>query len=68
MTRFKDRERITKAAKEKQVKLPTREHPLDCHLISQQKHFRPERVVRNIQDDKKKGPTAKVTLLSKSII
>ena len=42
MTRFKDRERIIKAAKEKQVKLPTREHPLDCHLISQQKHFRPE--------------------------
>ena len=42
MARLKDKERILKAAREKQV-LPTREHQLDWHLISQHKHFRPER-------------------------
>ena len=26
---------------EKSTYLPTRQLPLDCHLISQQKHFRP---------------------------
>ena len=41
MLRAKDRERILKAAREKQ--LPTREHPYDCQLISQQKLCRPER-------------------------
>ena len=41
MTRLKDKERILKAAREKQV-LTTREHQLDWHLIMQQKHFSPE--------------------------
>ena len=39
MTRLKDKERIRKVTAEK---LHTREQQLDCHLISQQKHFRPE--------------------------
>ena len=41
MARLKDKERILKAIGEKQV-FTTRELKLDWHLISQQKHFRPE--------------------------
>ena len=40
MAKLKDKEKILKAAREKQF--PTRDLPLDCHLISEQKHFRPE--------------------------
>ena len=41
MTKFKDKKRILKATREKQV-VTTSDHQLDCHLVSQQKHFRPE--------------------------
>ena len=41
MARLKGKERILKATK-KSSELPTRELPLDCQLISQQEHFRPE--------------------------
>ena len=40
MAKDKDKERNLKATKEKQ--LLTREHPLNCWLISQQVHFRQE--------------------------
>nr|KAF6374251.1 hypothetical protein mPipKuh1_009475 [Pipistrellus kuhlii] len=39
--RAKDKERILKAAREKQV-VPIKEHPYDCQLISQQKPCRPD--------------------------
>ena len=41
MTRLKDKERILKP-QEKSRQLPTRNHQLDCHLITQQKYVRPE--------------------------
>ena len=42
MAKVKDKERILKAAKKRE--LTTRELPLDCQLISQQKYFRPEEI------------------------
>ena len=41
MTRLKDKERTLKATRESR-QLPTREHQLDWHLITEQKHFRLE--------------------------
>ena len=41
LTWLKDEERILKIAMEKQV-VTYKENKLDCHLITQQKHFRPE--------------------------
>ena len=41
MAKLKDKERILKVA-EKSSYLHTKELQLDCHLISHQKHFRPE--------------------------
>ena len=41
MAKLKDKERILKVA-EKSNYLHTKELQLDCHLISHQKHFRPE--------------------------
>ena len=41
MAKVKDKERILKVARERL--LPTRELPQGCQLISQLKHFRPER-------------------------
>ena len=41
MTRLKDKERILKP-QERSRSLHTREHQIDCHLISQQKQFRTE--------------------------
>lgn len=40
MTNIKNKERTLKAAIDR--KLPTNEYPIDCQLISQQRHFRPE--------------------------
>ena len=36
--------------------MPTRAFPLDCLIISQQKHFRPEGMVKNTQAEEKQGP------------
>ena len=41
MAKLKDKERIIKATRESSW-FPTRDLHLDCHLISQQKYFRPE--------------------------
>ena len=41
MTRLKDKEKILNAARKKQV-VSYKGAPLDCYLISHQKHFRPE--------------------------
>ena len=41
MARLKDKEKILKATREKQVVI-YKKHQLHCNLISQQKHFRPE--------------------------
>ena len=42
MARPKYKERILNATREKQVVTYKREYQLDCYLISQQKHLRPE--------------------------
>ena len=47
MARLKDKERILKAAREKQV-LPTREHQLDCHLISSTETYQARRTWHEI--------------------
>ena len=49
-------------------KLYSRENQLNFHLISQQKHFRPEGTYMNIQHDEKQEPTTNVTLPKKSMI
>ena len=67
MLKVKDKERILKAAREKQ--LPTGEFSQDCHLISQKKLCRIEIFHwQEILKVMKQGPTAKIALSSKGII
>ena len=63
MPKFKDKEKILKAEREKQ--LPTGQFPLDCQLISQKKTAVQKGLARNIQSDEEQGPTAKIALPSK---
>ena len=66
MTKFKDKKRILKALREKQ--LTTRELPQEFQLIFPQKHFTPERIGLKYSNDENRGPTTKTTLLSNAII
>ena len=52
--KFKDKERILKAAREKE--LPTKEFPKDYQLISQKKPYRQEELERSIQSHESKDP------------
>ena len=67
MAKLKDKERILKATREKQL-LPTWELLLHCRLITQQKHFRPGGSGMKYSGNKKQGPTTKATLPGKAII
>ena len=66
MARLKDKDRILKATREKQV-VTYKGIPIRLSSISQQKRFRPEAVVLNIHDDEKQGSTTTATLPSKAI-
>ena len=61
MRKVKDKERILKAAREKQL-ITYRELPKDCQLISQQKLCRLEGIGKKYF---KQGPTAKIALHSR---
>ena len=67
MPTIKDKEKILKAAREKQL-VTYRGVPIDCQLISQKKLCRLEGIGKNSQSHAKQGPTAKIALPSKAII
>ena len=66
MAKDGDKERVLKAARERQ--LPTyKRAPIDCQPISQQKYTRPGGLAQNIQSEEKQGPTTKTDIPSKAI-
>ena len=64
--KVKDKERILKAARERQL-VTYKRAPIRL-MTSQMKYCRPEGLVQNIQSDENQGPTTNITLPSKAII
>ena len=68
MSKLKDKERILKAAREKQI-VTYKGVPIRLSADFSKRNFAGKKgLARNIQSDVKQGPTTKITLLSKAII
>ena len=68
MAKFKDKERILKAVREKQL-VTHKGVPIRLYLlISQQKHYKQQGVAQNISSNEKQGPAIETTLSNKALI